>query len=148
MGRDDNKAVSGLSGGRAPAQAFAAFMRFAVKDRPVEPFDTDTDLPEWQVEPDEEFYYGDPEDYYFIDEQGNLIEPGTSDTPREDPFGDEFDRTLDRDRPRSPVPAPRPPQQPPRGSDGAPQAIGDDFLDEATGSRREPRQQPTPRPTN
>ena len=66
MGRDDNKAVGGLSGGRAPAQAFSAFMRFAVKDRPVEPFDTETDLPDWQVEPDEEFYYGDPDDYYFL----------------------------------------------------------------------------------
>ena len=62
MGRDDNKAVAGLSGGAAPAKAFAAFMRFAVKDRPVETFNTDTDLPEWQVEPDEEFHYGDPED--------------------------------------------------------------------------------------
>ena len=148
MGRDDNARVGGLQGGTAPARAFAAYMRYAVKDRPVQEFDTDLKLPEWQLEPDDEYLLGDPEDYYFIDEQGNLIEPGTSDTPREDPFGDEFDRTLDRDRPRSPVPAPRPPQQPPRGSDGAPQAIGDDFLDEATGSRREPRQQPTPRPTN
>ncbi len=148
MGRDDNVRVGGLQGGTAPARAFAAYMRYAVKDRPVEQFDTDLQLPEWQLEPDDEYMLGDPEDYYFIDEQGNLIEPGTSDTPRQDPFGEEFDRTLDRDRPRSPVPnpnnpsvpSPRPPQQPPRGVDGAPQAVGDDFLDEATGSRREPRQ--------
>ena len=92
---------------------------------------------------------GDPEDYYFIDEQGNLIEPGTSDLPRDDPFADEFDRTLDPNRPRRPVmPSPRPPQQLPRGADGAPQAVGDDFLDEATGGGREEPPPPTPRQTN
>ncbi len=148
MGRDDNVRVGGLQGGTAPARAFAAYMRYAVKDRPVEQFDTDLQLPEWQLEPDDEYMLGDPEDYYFIDEQGNLIEPGTSDTPREDPFGDEFDRTLEGDRPRQPVPGQRPPQQsqqppqpqqPPRGVDGAPQAIGDDFLNEATGARRDQR---------
>ncbi len=91
---------------------------------------------------------GDPEDYYFIDEQGNLIEPGTSDSSRGDPFADDFDRTLDPDRPRVPAqPGQRAPQQTPRGADGAPQAIGDDFLDEATGARREPRAAPTARPT-
>ncbi|MCF8883476.1 PBP1A family penicillin-binding protein [Erythrobacter sp. SN021] len=150
MGRDDNKRVGGLQGGTAPARAFAAYMRYAVKDRPVEEFDTDLQLPEWQLEPDDEYMLGDPEDYYFIDEQGNLIEPGTSDSPREDPFAEEFDRTLDPDRQRAPpvVPAPRPPQQPSRGADGAPQAVGDDFLDEATGTRSEQRQPPAPRSTN
>nr|WP_247712077.1 PBP1A family penicillin-binding protein [Qipengyuania qiaonensis] len=148
MGRDDNARVGGLQGGTAPARAFAAYMRYAVKDRPVQEFDTDLQLPEWQLEPDDEYMLGDPEDYYFIDEQGNLIEPGTVDGSRDDPFGDEFDRTLDRDRPRTPPPGPRPPQQPPRGSDGAPQAIGDDFLDEATGSSRDPGQSPPPRPAN
>ncbi len=86
MGRDDAKRVDGLQGGRAPAQAFAAFMRYAVKDRPVERFDTDIKLPEWQLEPDDEHLYGDPDDYYFIDEQGNLIEPGGPDPAREVPF--------------------------------------------------------------
>jgi len=149
MGRDDNARVGGLQGGTAPARAFAAYMRYAVKDRPVVEFDTDLQLPEWQLEPDDEYMLGDPEDYYFIDEQGNLIEPGTSDSSRGDPFADDFDRTLDPARPRTPaVPAPRAPQQPPRGADGAPQAIGDDFLDEATGGRREPGPQQTPRPNN
>ena len=149
MGRDDNARVGGLQGGTAPARAFAAYMRYAVKDRPVVEFDTDLQLPEWQLEPDDEYMLGDPEDYYFIDEQGNLIEPGTSDSSRGDPFADDFDRTLDPTRPRTPaVPAPRAPQQPPRGADGAPQAIGDDFLDEATGGRHEPGPQQTPRPNN
>ncbi len=75
MGRDDNARVAGLQGGTAPARAFAAFMRYAVRDRPEEEFDTDLQLPEWQLEPDDEFYFGDPGDYYYIDEQGNLIEP-------------------------------------------------------------------------
>ena len=55
MGRDDAKRVSGLQGGAAPARAFSAFMRYAVKDRPIEEFDTDLKLPEWQLEPDDEF---------------------------------------------------------------------------------------------
>lgn len=75
MGRDDNARVAGLQGGTAPARAFASFMRYAVRDRPEEEFDTDLQLPEWQLEPDDEFYFGDPGDYYYIDEQGNLIEP-------------------------------------------------------------------------
>ena len=76
MGRDDAKAVPGLQGGRAPAQAFAAYMRYAVKDRPVEQFDVTLNLPEWQLEPDEEAMFGEPDDYYYIDEQGNMVEPG------------------------------------------------------------------------
>ncbi|HAL89736.1 MAG TPA: penicillin-binding protein, partial [Erythrobacter sp.] len=128
-------------------------MRYAVKDRPVEEFDTDLQLPEWQLEPDDEYMFGDPEDYYFIDEQGNLIEPGTADTPRNDPFAQDFDRTLGPERPNpsntsQPGPGPRPPQQPPRGADGAPQAIGDDFLEEATGASGSNRSPPAQRQIN
>jgi len=153
MGRDDNTRVGGLQGGTAPARAFAAYMRYAVKDRPVEEFDTDLQLPEWQLEPDDEYMFGDPEDYYFIDEQGNLIEPGTADTPRNDPLAQDFDRTLGPERPNpsntsQPGPGPRPPQQPPRGADGAPQAIGDDFLEEATGASGSNRSPPAQRQIN
>jgi penicillin-binding protein 1A len=153
MGRDDNTRVGGLQGGTAPARAFAAYMRYAVKDRPVEEFDTDLQLPEWQLEPDDEYMFGDPEDYYFIDEQGNLIEPGTADTPRNDPIAQDFDRTLGPERPNpsntsQPGPGPRPPQQPPRGADGAPQAIGDDFLEEATGASGSNRSPPAQRKIN
>jgi penicillin-binding protein 1A len=59
MGRDDAKPVGGLQGGRAPAKAFADFMRTAVANRPVEQFETEVTLPEWQLEPDAEAYYGD-----------------------------------------------------------------------------------------
>ena len=126
MGRDDAKAVPGLQGGRAPAAAFAAFMRYAVKDRPVQEFDTDLDLPEWQLEPDEEAMFGDPDDYYFIDEQGILIAPDRSGSERSERF----------------PPAPGAPEVDVRsGSSGrglptgepAPPAAPDDFLDRATG---------------
>ncbi|TIX49520.1 transglycosylase domain-containing protein [Alteraurantiacibacter aquimixticola] len=123
MGRDDNARVSGLQGGTAPARAFAAYMRYAVKDRPEEDFDTELQLPEWQLEPDDEFYYGEPGDYYFIDEQGNLIEPGGS--SRED--------TGPGDPPMNPN-APRPGDSVEGiGLPNPPQAASDDFLEQAIG---------------
>ncbi len=82
MGRDDAKAVPGLQGGRAPAQAFAAFMRAAVVKRPDEAFDTEVTLPEWQLEPDDEAYYGSP-DESFVDENG----VARSDAPPRDDAG-------------------------------------------------------------
>ncbi|MEZ5692499.1 MAG: transglycosylase domain-containing protein [Altererythrobacter sp.] len=134
MGRDDNKAVSGLQGGRAPAQAFAAYMRYAVKDRPVEKFNTELKLPEWQLEPDDEFYFGDPDDYYYIDEQGNLIEPGQGGEPGQRPEGVQGEGDV-LDRPRN---------RPPQGTSGDNgQAASDDFLDRATGGGQ---QRPTPQP--
>ncbi|WP_324826558.1 PBP1A family penicillin-binding protein [Qipengyuania zhejiangensis] len=147
MGRDDNGRVGGLQGGTAPARAFAAYMRYAVKDRPVEEFDTDLKLPEWQLEPDDEYLLGNPDDYYFIDEQGNLIEPGTSGEPRRDPFDEAFDGNGEGQRPRPGAQRPgQAPQPPPRGADGAPQAVGDDFLDQATGADRERAPRPIPTP--
>jgi penicillin-binding protein 1A len=61
MGRDDARAVGVLQGGRAPAHAFADYMKVAVSRRPVEQFETQVTLPEWQLEPDEEAYYGEPD---------------------------------------------------------------------------------------
>ena len=58
MGRDDNKPVPGLQGGRNPARAFAQFMTIAVAKRPPEKFQTEVTLPEWQLEADEEAYFG------------------------------------------------------------------------------------------
>jgi len=54
MGRDDAKAIPGLQGGRAPARAFASFMKVATANRPVEKFATDAVYPE-RLEEDEEF---------------------------------------------------------------------------------------------
>ncbi len=69
MGRDDARAIPGLQGGRAPARAFADFMKVAVAKRPAEAFDTEVTLPEWQLEPDDETYFGSP-DESFVDENG------------------------------------------------------------------------------
>ncbi|GGC24337.1 penicillin-binding protein [Novosphingobium marinum] len=122
MGRDDARAVPGLQGGRAPARAFAAFMRYAVKDRPVEQFDTELKLPDWQLEPDDEFLFGDPDDYYFVDEQGNLIEPGGQYEPLPPGAAPPPDRN-------------RPDYADDPGPGGPPPAASDDFLDRATGAR-------------
>jgi penicillin-binding protein 1A len=65
MGRDDARAVVGLQGGRAPAKAFAAFMKVAIASRPPEEFETEVTLPEWQLEPDNEAYYGSPDDQQY-----------------------------------------------------------------------------------
>ncbi|MEM7779292.1 MAG: PBP1A family penicillin-binding protein [Pseudomonadota bacterium] len=127
MGRDDARAVPGLQGGRAPARAFSAYMRYAVQDRAVEEFDTELNLPAWRLEPDEEALFGDPNEYYFIDEQGNLIEPGRRD-PSENPFD------IDGERPFEPLEEP-------------PTAASEDFLEQATGQPIAPdRAEPPPPP--
>jgi len=79
MGRDDAKAIPGLAGGRAPAEAFRAFMIKAVAKRPVEQFETEVTLPEWQLEPDDEAYYTNSADRPMVDENGMPVDPGASD---------------------------------------------------------------------
>ena len=133
MGRDDAKAVPGLQGGRAPAQAFAAYMRYAVKDRPVEEFDVTLNLPDWMSEPDEEALFGDPEDYYYIDENGNLVEPARREQ-EPDPFGPEDERVPPQ--PGTPGGDPRPQRPPP--------AVSEDFLQQATGAAPTRPKPPSP----
>ena len=78
MGRDDARAVAGLQGGTAPARAFRDFMTVAVANRPVEQFETQVPMPDWQLEP-EELYLGDeyidPFATPMVDEHGNPIMP-------------------------------------------------------------------------
>lgn len=119
MGRDDSKPVPGLQGGQAPARAFASFMRVAVANRPVEKFDTEMTLPAWQLEPDDgQLMSGSPDDFYYVDEQGNLIEPtraGRGNTGA----------------------APAPDQDPNNGLEEVlPPAANEEFLNEATGRDR------------
>ena len=45
MGRDDNRALPGLAGGRAPARAFHDYMMRAVANRPAEAFATEVQTP-------------------------------------------------------------------------------------------------------
>jgi penicillin-binding protein 1A len=83
MGRDDARTVGGLQGGTAPARAFSDFMRVAVADRPIEEFKTEVELPQWQLEGDEEAYFGEPGEGGLTDENGLPIElaPDMSETP-------------------------------------------------------------------
>jgi penicillin-binding protein 1A len=106
MGRDDAKTVSGLQGGRAPAKAFADFMRVAVAKRPVEPFDTQVTLPEWQLEPDEETYFGQPDNGAMAPEGTAIDQAVDQITPEEAPAAD---------TPAAPAPARQPaaPKAPP-----------------------------------
>ncbi|MDZ3832137.1 MAG: PBP1A family penicillin-binding protein [Sphingopyxis sp.] len=91
MGRDDAKPVGGLQGGRAPAKAFADYMRVAVARRPVEAFDTEVVLPEWQLEEEGDAYFGEPGQEGLVDENGMPIElpvvdpvPGNPSGPPQD----------------------------------------------------------------
>ena len=126
FGRDDARPIRNLAGGRSPARAFAAFMRVATAARPIEQFDTQVTLPEWQLEPDEESYFGTPDDGAeaggaLVDENGQPLEGA----PREDRPGiaagrapeedapSELDQLIDRVNGREPMPQ-QPPAPPPR----------------------------------
>lgn len=134
MGRDDARAVRGLQGGRAPARAFSSYMREAVKDRPVEQFDTEVKLPGWMLEPDDEYLFGDPGEYYFIDEQGNLIEPSRPIGGEGLPFAIEGEQL------------PAQGASVPEGAGEAGQAASDDFLNQATGREQPAAAAPPPPP--
>src|SRR5690606_20644404 len=64
----------------------------AVANRPVEKFDTEVTLPEWEID-NEAGYLGEPDNGVFVDEDGNPIDPGAS--ARDNPGGD--DSVLDQD---------------------------------------------------
>lgn len=144
MGRDDARAVGGLQGGTAPARAFAAFMRAAVADRPVEQFDTQVTLPEWQLEPDDESYYGQPDNGDYVDENGLPVSPPGEGDYRYVTPGEEG-QTND---PYAP-PAPAPPAPVDR------EQLDQDWIDRALGrspapaappaDRRRPNENPLPR---
>ncbi|MDN4629957.1 PBP1A family penicillin-binding protein [Sphingomonas sp. PsM26] len=106
MGRDDAKPIAGLHGGTAPARAFAAFMKVAVANRPVEQFDTKVTLPEYQLEPDQESYFGEADNGLFVDENGVPLEPGVAPAPVEGQQVDQDGNAL----PRQPRPGERPEQ--------------------------------------
>ena len=110
MGRDDAKAVAGLQGGTAPARAFAAFMKVAVAKRPVEQFETQVPLPDWQLEPDEEAWgmnYMDAPP--LVDEDGNPL-PSQPADPLAPAPQDETQIWLDEVLRRNPDNRPPPPQ--------------------------------------
>jgi penicillin-binding protein 1A len=137
MGRDDARTVPGLQGGTAPARAFHDFMTVAVANRPVEQFETQVPIPDWQLTPEEELYGDTPVDQNammppMVDQNGMPIgappqEPGYPQQPpmiRPDGTGEPTQQELDQafppqqqqpppQRPRQPLPAqPQPQPQP------------------------------------
>ena len=132
MGRDDARPVPGLAGGRAPAKAFRQFMTAAVAKRPLEQFQTEVTLPEWQLEPDEESYFGTPDEGAdaggaLVDENGLPVGGGEGPTAPSPP---EFEpRPAPEDEP---VYAPR-------------ERLDQDWIDRASGranERERPRREP------
>jgi len=117
MGRDDARPIAGLQGGTAPARAFSSFMRIAVARRPVENFQLEVPLPDWQLEPDEEVWGNALVEEPLVDADGNPIDPALA----TDPYG-------------APLPAPQP------GADGEPDQI---WLDEVLDRNPQP---PAPAP--
>ncbi|WP_082731550.1 MULTISPECIES: transglycosylase domain-containing protein [unclassified Sphingomonas] len=131
MGRDDSRPVGGLQGGTAPARAFASFMGKAVRNRPVEAFDTEVTLPEWQLEPDAESYLGEPDNgAMLVDPDGNPLEPGEGVEGAPYPGG-EFGDPADEGE-----------------TAPAPERFDQGWIDRAIGREpREPRREPTREPT-
>jgi penicillin-binding protein 1A len=136
MGRDDSKPVGGLYGGTAPARAFHDFMSVAVASRPVEQFETQVPMPDWQLEPEEQYpggEYIDTNTMPMVDENGNPIPPPGGYPPGAD----------------MPQAYPQQQQQQP----GGPGALSQQWLDNVLGTNRErapqrpPAQQPPPATT-
>ena len=96
----------------APARAFADYMKAAVANRPVEQFDTQVTLPEWQLEPDDEAYYGQPDNGIpTVDENGQVIQQGGDDQGQ--PMSDGGDQGFpQQQQQQSPQPQGRRQQQP------------------------------------
>jgi penicillin-binding protein 1A len=118
MGRDDARRVAGLQGGTAPARAFAEFMKVAVAKRPVEQFETQAPMPDWQLEPDEEAWgmnYVDSEP--LVDADGNPLPGQPADPLAPRPGSEQVDQQwLDEVLRRNPDnrPPPTTPQQLPQ----------------------------------
>ena len=137
MGRDDARPVPGLQGGTAPARAFHDFMSVAVANRPVEQFETQVPIPDWQLTPEEEIYGDQAVDANsiqpMVDENGMPL--GTPPAPQEpgypqqqqpmvrpdgtgEPTQQDLDRAFPPQQPQNlpqrrpqPQPVPPPPQR-------------------------------------
>jgi penicillin-binding protein 1A len=142
MGRDDAKPVAGLQGGTAPARAFHDFMTVAVANRPIEQFETQVPMPDWQLTPEEQVY-GDQTDMNdmtpMVDENGMPIGPpplsqgySQPNQPMVNPDGtgapsqQELDQAFPPQqpqprRPMYPVPPSRPAPYPPQPQSQQPQ---------------------------
>ena len=132
MGRDDAKPVPGLQGGTAPARAFHDFMSVAVANRPVEQFETQVPMPDWQLTPEEEMYGDQPVDANemqpMVDENGMPL--GNQPSPEQgypqqqpmvrpdgtgEPTQQELDQAFPPQQPQPRQPGTTLPRQPPYG---------------------------------
>jgi penicillin-binding protein 1A len=134
MGRDDAKPIAGLQGGTAPARAFHDFMTVAVANRPVEQFDTQVPIPDWQLTPEEEMYGDTAIDANamspsLVDENGMPLEnPPAQGVPQQQPMvrpdgtGDPTQQELDQAFPPQQQQQPQrpPPPQPNRDPSSPP----------------------------
>ncbi|HZC37530.1 MAG TPA: PBP1A family penicillin-binding protein [Sphingomicrobium sp.] len=156
MGRDDAKPVRGLWGGTAPARAFHDFMSVAVANRPVEQFEVQVPMPNWQLEPEEQLNGVEAIDTNgiqpMVDENGMPInppppQPGAPQQPpaiRPDGTGEPSQQELDQAFPpqgRPQLPPPGRPLQPPQGRPPQPPPQRPGELRSAP-----PAQAPQPRP--
>ncbi|MEO6360482.1 MAG: PBP1A family penicillin-binding protein [Sphingomicrobium sp.] len=135
MGRDNAKPIAGLQGGTAPARAFHDFMVAAVAKRPVEQFETQVPMPDWELDPEEQMW-GIPLDENgiqqpMVDADGNPI--GTDPSAAPDYGQQQLEDGSVPDQPmpedsggqRAPQPQPaqpvqRPPATPPRSEPADP----------------------------
>ena len=75
-------------------------MKTAVARRAIEAFDTKVTLPEWQLEPDEEAYFGDPGNGAApMDEPDSMVGPDGLPIDDGAPAGEDIEapETLDQD---------------------------------------------------
>ena len=142
MGRDDARPVGGLQGATGPARAFHDFMSVAVANRPVEQFETQVPMPDWQLTPEEEMYGDMSLDANamqpLVDENGMPLgtpvpqEPGYPQQQpmvRPDGTGEPSQQWLDQvlppqqrpQRPPGPQPQPQPQPQPEQPSNPPPE---------------------------
>ncbi len=133
MGRDDAKALPGLQGGTSPARAFRDHMVRAVANRPVEKFDIEVAVPDWEMEPDEEAWFGEPENGPIPGEPGMMVDPDGN------PIAPQPGQPIEV----APQPLPAPADEPRR------EELNQEWLDRAVGRERAPppapRQAPPPR---
>jgi penicillin-binding protein 1A len=130
MGRDDARPVAGLYGGTAPARAFHDFMSVAVANRPVEQFQTTVPMPDWNLEPDEQYMgdeYLDMNTAPLVDENGNPVPPPGGYPPGRNP----------QQYPPGTLPPGEQPQQPQGG-------LNQQWLDNVLGNSRERQPQRPP----
>lgn len=146
MGRDDAKVVPGLQGGTAPARAFSTFMTKAVAKRPPESFETQVTLPEWQLEPEDNAYYAQPDNGMFVDADGNPLpedqQPRSDGTEEQAPADEKLDQDWIDRMTGNGQPAPSGPTraQPPR--DAPRQQPRDDRRQPPPAERAPPRDNP------